>query len=55
MEFKLYDNRNYRKAKDEAPAALQDISLVDTVKGMLQLMINKDIVKTRFLEAKEVN
>ncbi len=55
MEFKLYDNSNYRKAKDEAPAALQDISLEDTVKGMLQLMINKDIVKTRLLEAKEVN
>jgi thioester reductase-like protein len=55
MEFKLYSNDNYQKAKEESKSALPDPSLVNTVKGMLRLMINKEIVNTRLLEETEAN
>ena len=51
MEYKLYNNDNYVRAKDESQYALQDPSLEDTVKGMLKMMIKKDIIKARLLEA----
>lgn len=53
MEFKLYDNRVYRQGKSDSISGLPDPSLVDTVRGMLRLMINKGIVNLSLLEFKE--
>jgi thioester reductase-like protein len=54
MEFKLYDNSGYRKGKNESDFGLADPSLVDTVKGMLRLMINRGIVNVSLLETNKV-
>lgn len=38
MEFKRYDNTNYRNARDASPAALPDPPLEDTVSGILRFL-----------------
>jgi hypothetical protein len=35
MEFKRYDNANYRRARDTSPAGRREPSLDDTMRGIL--------------------
>ncbi len=55
MEYKLYDNSNYQNAKLQSPHAIQDPSLDDTVKGMVRMMINREIISARLLETTTSN
>ena len=44
MEFKRYDNSQYCDARDRTDFGMKDPTLVETVRGMLLLMINRGIV-----------
>jgi thioester reductase-like protein len=47
MEFKRYDNRNYRNARDASLFGKADPSLHDVVLGMLRFMRKHDLVNAR--------
>ena len=44
MEFKGYDNRNYRAARARAPFAREDPPLEEVVDGILRFMARNDLV-----------
>ncbi|MFN8354495.1 MAG: thioester reductase domain-containing protein [Spirosomataceae bacterium] len=48
MEFKLYNNDNYKNAKSHSKASLADPSLENTIKGMLLFMKKKGIIYADF-------
>lgn len=45
MEFKLYDNSNYRKFRDRTPFGQKDKSLEQVVAGILKFMQSQGILK----------
>lgn len=47
MEFKRYDNGNYRKARARSPVAMPDPPLENVVKGILRFMMRHDIIQDR--------
>jgi len=47
MEFKRYDSSQYRRARDSCKAGMQDLSLEDTISGILRFMQRKGIVRLR--------
>jgi thioester reductase-like protein len=49
MEFKRYDNSNYRRFRDQSPHARRDPPLRDVVHGLLQFMRKQGVVGKRAL------
>lgn len=47
MEFKRYDNSNYRRARDSAPLGVPDPSLEQTVLGILRFLQRTNLVNLR--------
>ncbi len=45
MEFKRYDNSNYRKFRDQSKYGIPDYSLDEVVNGIYRFLINKNIIK----------
>ncbi len=54
MEFKLYNNDNYKKAKASSPFGVSDPTLKETVRGMLKFMIGKGVINVSLLDEDEV-
>jgi thioester reductase-like protein len=50
MEFKRYDNSNYRRARDRAPGAVPDPPLSEVVAGILRFMAKHGILRPREAE-----
>lgn len=45
MEFKRYDNSNYKKFRDASPFGIADYSLEEVVGGIYSFLVNNDILK----------
>ena len=45
MEFKRYDNSNYRKFRDSSPFGVSDFSLDEVVNGIYRFLVNNQIIK----------
>jgi thioester reductase-like protein len=45
MEFKRYDNSNYRKYRDASPNGIPDFSLDEVVNGIYSFLVNNQIIK----------
>jgi len=44
MEFKLYDNSNYKKYRDMSDLGIEDKSIEDVVYGILKFMKDRDVI-----------
>jgi thioester reductase-like protein len=44
MEYKLYDNSCYRRARDQSPFGLQDAPLEDVVEGIVRFLKTKSLL-----------
>jgi hypothetical protein len=47
MQFKRYDSRRYREARDRSPHGMPDPPLEDVVLGILRFMARHDIIRGR--------
>ncbi|MFM7668021.1 MAG: thioester reductase domain-containing protein [Bacteroidota bacterium] len=50
MEFKRYDNSNYRKYRDASPNGIPDFSLDEVVNGIYSFLVNNQIIKEELNE-----
>jgi hypothetical protein len=44
MEFKRYDNSNYRKYRDASPFGVSDFSLDEVVNGIYSFLLKNQII-----------
>ena len=45
MEYKLYDNANYRNARDKSPLGIEDPSLEKVVTGIVDFLKRKNLLQ----------
>jgi hypothetical protein len=46
MEFKRYDNRSYREARERSPWVREDAPLEDVVGGIVRFMRRWDLIES---------
>lgn len=53
MEFKLYDNSNYRNYRDQSKFGIADKPLADVVYGILKFMKDQELIETEIIKRNE--